>query len=120
MSDTQYAAAIEYARALGEEHGRNAASWIEYDQTPRLARLLDDGDPVVYDELPSADLSGEWAGALTGPDLYAEALQAAGMDPDETNEDAPDWFTDVCDAYSDAFSLAVEDDVQLRARTFSA
>lgn len=49
----------------GHERGVAAGSWVidgnTSEETARnLLRGIDDGDPVVYDVLPFAPLSGEW------------------------------------------------------------
>jgi hypothetical protein len=76
------------ARAQGETAGRNAASWVldgNHDDShyERLERMMDEGDPALYDYLPERpNLSGEWADApvpatlfeeITGLDAHAEA-----------------------------------------------
>lgn len=121
MAD-KYDAAIRYARELGATHGRNAASWVEIDESNAATILagITDGDPEVMDTLPSPDLSGQWADSLTGPELVHDAFEGSGAedDPSVTNwfrvpTAHVDWFDDVCSAYEDAFSehaqYAVED-----------
>jgi hypothetical protein len=131
--------AIIYARELGRQHGANVAidyinETIERDRTwrprptaaedaRRILKGLEDGDPAILDELPFADLSGQWADTLTGPQLVSDAIGAAddGSQPMEAFELAAhnwtrDWFSDICDAYENAFSDAVIDAVETRAR----
>lgn len=120
-TDKSYSAALDYARDLGAQHGKSAASWVEIPDE-RTARLIlagmEDCDSAILDTLPSADLSGQWAGMLSGPALVSDALSEAGMDDDaDAWPDAySDWFTDICDAYELAFDNAAEDEVSRRAR----
>ncbi len=90
------------AGMIGREHGRNAASWYFDGNTKGetyeaiLAGIVD-GDPQILDSLPSSPLSGEWADAYSLSDL-ADELGVSQED---------DSFPDVCDAYEDAFHMAV-------------
>jgi hypothetical protein len=123
------------ARERGKSDGEAAASWVGDGNTDPVtwARLLAgmrDGDPAILDSLPAPDLSGQWAGSLTGPELVRDCIASAGLrhcdgsdDPDPFGH-APgacnvcDWWDatgTVCDAYEDAFSLAVADEVERRA-----
>ena len=126
-TDTAYDAAIAYAADRGAQDGRNAAEWWLQDTIggrvrPRVDRMaagailrgLADGDPAVLDILPYADLSGEWADTLTGPQLVAAALDAG------EGGDYMGWYSDVCDAYEAAFSEAVEAEVSRAARAVLA
>lgn len=103
------------AYALGREHGHSAATWEEIDDpdTARaILRGIEDGDPAIYDRLPSPDLSGEWAGSMTGPDLFRIACDEStdSLDPDDPDTfDA--LFMDVCDAYDTGFYEASEAEV---------
>jgi hypothetical protein len=107
-----------YAREIGAEHGRNAASWFFDGNTPRqtyarVLRGLEDGDPEVMDTIPHADLSGEWADRLTGPELVRDALSYVGWSGDDEDTD---WFSDICDAYELAFDTAAHDEIARMAR----
>ena len=137
LSSTPYDAAVEYARKRGADDGRNAAGWYIQDTiggrvagdpvkaAAYILRGIDDGDSAVTDGFPYADLSGEWADTLTGPQLVDDALSAAGVAvDDETTGDASaermDWFTDVCDAYETAFSDACTAAIETAAREILA
>lgn len=116
MTDT-FESALDYARRLGAEHGESAASWVDLDETSaaRIARGIADGDPEILDSLPCADLSGQWADTLTGPQLVLEALEHAEsgvIDVDDPR--LADWFTDICDAYESAFGDAVVASLETR------
>lgn len=117
----------KYAAELGAEHGKNAASWWEMDAiggrasgnpaetARRVLQGLEDGDPVIYDAIPHADLSGEWAGDMTGPELVDYALAEAGVDS-ERHARLAEWvrewcFNDICDAYGAAFFEACEAEI---------
>lgn len=127
--------AIEYAANLGTEHGTNAAEWYAQDTfggrvwskrgshaaAIAVLRGIRDGDPDVLDCFPRADLSGEWADTLTGPQLVEQAIVHA----DDWSMTRPAWiayweandvFTDVCDAYEQAFSDAVQSEIERTAR----
>lgn len=123
-----YDAALAYAHERGTEAGSNAAAWFAQEtiggratgDVTRAARILiegiEDGDPAVLDSLPTADLSGEWAGALTGPELEADALAHAGVDDVAQPGASGEWFSDICDAYEYSFSQAVEDCIRREAK----
>lgn len=109
-SSTPVDHATKYAHDLGTEHGRAAASWVNVDETTAetLRRGMDDGDPAVLDTLPAPDLSGQWADALTGPQLVADAIRAATEHGAIYSEqDANDAFGDLCDTYETAFDDAM-------------
>ena len=115
-------AAIAYATELGAEHGRDAASWFfdgnTTDATYRaVLRGIEDGDPAMLDTIPSADLSGQWADTLSGPELFKDACAEAGLE----DEDAYDGlFSDVCDAYERAFDDAAVEAIEVTARRMVA
>lgn len=103
---------IKTARELGEEAGRNAASWVLDGNAPvehyrRLVRMMDEGDPALDDHLPAApSLSGEWADGATPDTLYREVTGEEPRDDCEVLQDA------IClawqDASSEAFALECE------------
>ncbi len=118
----------KYARELGEERGRNAAAWWDQDaiggraqagterQTAmRVLAMLEEGDPAIYDSLPQPDLSGEWAGDMTGPELVQDAMADAGVDLDRHKKIAEHietyCFLDICDHYETAFRDACEREI---------
>lgn len=127
-TDTPHDRALAYARTRGEQDGRNAVSWFDWmggwsgpDPEKRAARAIlagiEDGDPAVLDTLPAADLSGQWADTLTGPQLVADAWIEAGItDWRSLTGEHDAAFTDICDAYETAFSQAVEDEIARAAR----
>lgn len=128
-TELAYRRAIAYATATGARDGANAidsqylpgggrssataAAGRRWAET--ILRGMDDGDPAVMDGLPSADLSGEWAGTLTGPELVADAA-AAAYGATGGYPHADDWFADVCDAYESAFADAVAAEMARLAR----
>ena len=115
-----YEQAIEYARERGEQDGTNAAGWYIQDafggrvtrgaeeSARRILQGIEDGDPEITDGFPYADLSGEWADRLTGPELVDDAISAAGIDHDDGDDDvaAHQWFAEICEAYEAAFDQA--------------
>ena len=67
---------IRRARRMGREAARNAASWVfdgnTTEETYRaVLKMIEDGDPVFYDNYRVPDLSGEWADSET-PQTLAE------------------------------------------------
>src|SRR5690349_11916464 len=113
-TDTAYDRAIAYAQERGREDGENAAAWYVQDvltnrvrDTAITARMvlrgIENGDPAVLDTFPVADLSGEWADTLTGPQLVADAVLDAVVDIAQDAGESDDWFSDICDAYETAF-----------------
>lgn len=98
------------ARAIGTEHGRNAASWVELDEA--TAEAIDDAQNV-YDVLePSSPLSGEWADGYSVEALFDDAV-GRSMRPIEDGDFAYDLATAYEDAYWRAFEAEVERQVEL-------
>jgi hypothetical protein len=99
---------------------------------------IEDGDPEVLDALPHADLSGEYADGMTparlaeacdrAPDLhYCATCDEAVYEASDYKSgfrhrfpalhganpmDPADWMGELCDAYEEAFSVAVHDEVE--------
>lgn len=121
-----YERALAYATARGRQDGTNAAGWYELPDGSRsrydaaaLRAILDgmaEGDPAVLDTLPAPDLSGQWADSLTGPQLAADAVLAAGIDVGQGIDESDGWTADICDAYESAYVEAVEAEVSRRIR----
>lgn len=101
----------ERAYALGEDDGKSAASWY-FDGSEsrqdyhRVVQGFAAGDPAIYDTLPRAPLSGEWAGDPTPSDI----LEALDVDDDD------DAVDDYLRMYEDGFGVAVADEVERLAR----
>lgn len=119
-----YDKAEKYAARLGAEHGRNAAEWYIQDafggrvtrgakeSAERIAKGIEEGDCMVLDSLPRPDLSGQWADDMTGPDLVDDAIAETGVDSERHERIyramSENGFTDICDAYENAFNEACE------------
>lgn len=114
-------AAEDRARDLGAQHGKQAGARVDIPDQETARRILigiRDGDPVVLDALPDADLSGQWA-----DDLSSETLPAAVDYPPEptslAGRSAWDmWSTgrnDLATAYENGFAIDVVDEVTSRA-----
>jgi hypothetical protein len=111
-----YNAAVEEAArsadTLGEEHGHNAATFVEVpnvDTARRIMTGIEDGDPAVLDMLPAPDLSGQWADGLSVDSL----MTYVDLDGVPNTSSAVD---DVVAAYESAFSTAVEVEVSRACR----
>lgn len=130
MTDTlTYEEAEAKMREAGAEHGRNAASWVldgnsSPEQAAWLLKGIEDGDPMILDQLPSSPLSGEWADESTPASVFRDVL---GLDLHETEgcglstfENAPDSFVtdELLNAYEDAFYSASQDEVARLAKTY--
>jgi hypothetical protein len=127
VGSADYQKAIVYAAERGTRDGENACDsqyWpgggrdTDGAQNARAwARkvlvTLETGDSGSVDFLPSADLSGEWADTLTGPELVSDAVWRAygGLwdDRPELEQSCADWFSDICAAYETAFDQAASD-----------
>lgn len=93
--------AIQDTRAaeIGREHGTAAAEfWARFVVAPPYYAQSGAARRAVLRDYPRPDLSGEWAGTLTGPALC-----------ELVGETDPDCFSDVCDAYERAYTAAVEE-----------
>ena len=104
---TDYDHAIAKAAEIGAEHGHNAATWFETDNPAAILQMLEDGDPIVYASLPQPDLSGQWADGYTPAQLSADTDMYVAYDGSEPDE----ALSELCDAYEEAFSMAVEAEV---------
>lgn len=118
----KYETAIAYASALGTEHGESAATWVEIGDTETAAALragIIDCDPEILDQLPYADLSGEWADTLTGQQLVMDAMAEADYDDEDGDSSVfADIFNGVCDAYEVAFGAALTLAVETRCTCY--
>jgi hypothetical protein len=107
MPAKTYDTLIEEARRMGEERGREIASWYfdgnTTDETyAAVPRGIEDGDPEILDTLPSSPLSGEWA----GDPLPADVLEA--LEVSEEDDAADEYLS----AYEDGFSQASADEIE--------
>lgn len=106
-----YDTLIEEARRMGEERGRDVASWYFDGNTTTetyaaVLRGIEEGDPEVMDTLPCSPLSGEWAGDPVPADVL-EALEVS---------DADDAADEYLSAYEDGFAQAAADQIEETAR----
>lgn len=94
------------AAELGEQHGRNAADWIELDNLTASELLdhahhtLDDDIPKIADRYRLPDLSGEMADGLT-PATLQDALDWDYQALTEPGE-ADDLLDRCCEVYENA------------------
>jgi hypothetical protein len=105
---------IEQARAIGRDHGQNAASWYFEGGAPRdifktVLRGIEEGDPEVYDTFPANPLSGEWADGYLPQTLYSDlGIEEGDLDGFELDE--------LCDQYVDAYDVEVSRDIEAQCR----
>jgi hypothetical protein len=98
------------ARKIGEQNGKNAASWvfdgntsIETYQT--VLHGLNEGDPLIYNMYREPNLSGEYADDYSIQDLFNEI----GIEYDSTITDDQEEIGDAyVEAARDAFWHEVE------------
>lgn len=89
------------AYALGVEHAKNAASWLETDDPARLLELMDAGDPRVDEYLPAQpNLSGEFADDPTPLSLARDIIG---------REDEYAYYSEEIDELADAYEAGVSD-----------
>jgi hypothetical protein len=103
------------AEQEGYDAGKAAGSWLldgnsTTENARRLLQGIEDGDPEIMDELPSAPLSGEWADGLLPRDVLA------WYDMDD-NDDAAD---DVLSAFENGYSRGVMDEAVRSAQAIIA
>jgi hypothetical protein len=96
-----------FARAQGAADGCAAGTWaIDGNTTGETKQAFikgfEDGDPAIYDALPSSPLSGEWADGL----LPRDVLGWYGLTEDDDRAD------DILCAYEDGYSQGVVDEVE--------
>jgi hypothetical protein len=110
------------AHLWGVEVGENAAEWYAQDSfggrvtrgakesARKVLKMLEDGDPEIYDSVRLPDLSGEWAGDPT-PQTLAEN---AGLD----EENDPEGFItdELCDEWEEGVSEGFFDKLANLAR----
>lgn len=102
--DLSEAPAIEQARELGRQAGRDAGSWAADGNTPtehirKVLAMLDDGDPAAYDFLPRRpNLSGEYADDPT-PHSIASGLLGNDQAPEDRDALADAWEDGVSETF---------------------
>jgi hypothetical protein len=95
--------------ARGYRDGHAAATWFEIpdeESARRALRMLDEGDPEIYDVLPLPRLGGEYAGEPTWSDILE----------DEGCEDSDDGRPELLNAYQYAYTCAVEREIVRSSR----
>jgi hypothetical protein len=115
--DELFDRAVTVASEYGTVDGQRAGYWFEIpdkDDAMRLLAAINSGDKAVLCELPMADLSGQFVDTIEGPGLFALACSKVGLDSNnEDNWDA--LFSDVCDAYEEAYDIAALNEILARA-----
>ena len=97
MTNEEEKILIEVLKKQIKELAIGAASWCvdgnsKREDVERMLKGMEDGDPRVYDNLPSLDWSMQWA---DGPDWSEEFKyaywKATGKEYDEDDEDLSEW-----------------------------
>lgn len=92
-TDDQLTRWLDAARALGEDAGRNAASWCVDGNSDRAERarvlaMMREGDPQAFDFLPPMpNLSGEWADDPTPGSLVEDVTGLSRWNVDDATTD---------------------------------
>src|SRR5688572_10640987 len=73
--------------------GFASGSWVidgntKEESARELLRMLDEGDPQIYDSLPSPSLSGEWADEPT----WADVLEDEGFSREDEDDTLFDYY----------------------------
>jgi hypothetical protein len=122
MTETKAPTWLEIAESMGREAGTTAGSWtLDGNTSTETARQFvqwdEDGDPQLWDHIPSAPFSGEWAGSPTPAEIVYEVT---GEELDDLSS-ALDWILDVYEqAYNDAAHAEVMRMAYFYAETESA
>lgn len=115
LTDRGFEIACKQAYAIGREHGKNAASWIDVDSDDvarNILRGFEDGDPEFYDSLPKHGMSGEWADSYTMENLIEELeLDRDGLDIECEKEDL---FAE----YDNGYNEGLEDALVWRCKNY--
>jgi hypothetical protein len=101
---------LESARKLGEANGKGAASWtidgnVTESTVRAIVKMVDDGDPALYDQFREPSFSGEYA------DDYSERslCDDIGIDYDSSATEDIDRLADAyLDSVREAFWQEVE------------
>lgn len=96
---------------LGREAGETASTWVDinsHDDARALLGGFEEGDPALYDRLPSPDFSGQWADEPT----WLDVLEREEIEPGD------DHRPDLLDAFEAGYSAAVEEALTKRARAW--
>lgn len=109
---------IKAADTLGEQDGRDAASWYftgseDRDQYQQVLKGIEDGDPAILDTLPGSPLSGEFAGDMAPNALYE---QLGVTELQLRNWEQSDELDQLCTAYEEGFSTGVGDEITRQCR----
>jgi hypothetical protein len=109
---------MESAERQGAADGRAAGAWVIDGNTTEETKQaflkgFEEGDPAVYDALPSSPLSGEFADDL----LPRDVLGWYGLTEDDWNADGLSGIAaEVLNAYEDGYSQGVVDEVERACR----
>jgi hypothetical protein len=100
-----------------------AASWVTDGNTSvehyeRLIRMMDDGDPELWDFLPAMpDLSGEWADAPTPKSLFEDVTGLDAHAEGSFNYDAyQSVLEEICEAWERGVSETFETECERLVR----
>lgn len=115
ITETQYQAKLDQARAKGHAHGQIDGSWatdgnMSDEALHRLLQGYEDGDPEIMDSQP-APLSGEWADGLLIDDvLIALDIEPYNSEDSEWADAVDDILGEFEDGYSEGYWQRVTSD----------
>lgn len=97
---------VRKAREIGAEHGKSAASWLEFDDTASAARfynMCEDGDPRIDEYRPNSPLSGEYADDYSMAELLRDCGVPDFIEFNGTDVQFDSLMDEIASAYEDAF-----------------
>jgi hypothetical protein len=132
IRDNHFAEMKSVARGIGVEHGRNAAEWFIQDAfggrhtgdskaaAARVLKMIQDGDPAIWDSANVPDLSGEWADSYTEERLLRSCAFATHSREGLEKELEPEEADELCREYQDGAAWGWSSAVESSARICSA
>lgn len=103
-------------RERGKQDGLAAASWFFDGNTPdssyvEVLKGIEDGDPMIMDSLPFADLSGQHADSPTAESIARDELSEEEFEELSHSQHHDELVDELITVYEDAFSVAAQDEI---------
>jgi hypothetical protein len=101
FTSPEYGMLRDEAERQGADHGASLAEWWWQDtfggrgrgtkpQAEQMLRAFEEGDPAVYDSIPSVDFSGQWADGPNWEEVFSalvwDAIRVGTDDITETDD----------------------------------